>query len=120
MTEYLGSLPGALAQGLVWGIMAVGVYITFRILDIADLTVDGTFCTGAAVCAVLITSGVNVWVALLLATIAGAAAGCITGFFHIVLGIPAILSAGPSTSRSCAARTYPCPRGSSRECCSRR
>ena len=53
MTEYLGSLPGALAQGLVWGIMAVGVYITFRILDIADLTVDGTFCTGAAVCAVL-------------------------------------------------------------------
>lgn len=92
MTEYLGSLPGALAQGLVWGIMAVGVYITFRILDIADLTVDGTFCTGAAVCAVLITSGVNVWVALLLATIAGAAAGCITGFFHIILGIPAILS----------------------------
>lgn len=92
MTEYLGSLPGALAQGLVWGIMAVGVYITFRILDIADLTVDGTFCTGAAVCAVLITSGVNVWVALLLATVAGAAAGCITGFFHIVLGIPAILS----------------------------
>ena len=92
MTEYLGSLPGALAQGLIWGIMAVGVYITFRILDIADLTVDGTFCTGAAVCAVLITSGVNVWVALLLATIAGAAAGCITGFFHMILGIPAILS----------------------------
>lgn len=93
MGEFLNSLPGAAAQGLIWGIMAVGVYITFRILDVADLTVDGTFCTGAAVCAVLMTRGdMNVWVAILIATLAGAAAGCVTGFFHMVLGIPAILS----------------------------
>ena len=85
-------MPGAIAQGLIWGIMAVGVYITFRILDIADLTVDGTVCTGAAVCAILVTSGVNVWVAMLIATLAGVLAGAVTWFFHVVLGIPAILA----------------------------
>lgn len=85
-------MPGAIAQGLIWGIMAIGVYITFRILDIADLTVDGTVCTGAAVCAVLVTSGVNVWLAILIATLAGILAGCITWFFHVILGIPAILA----------------------------
>lgn len=85
-------MPGAIAQGLIWGIMAIGVYITFRILDIADLTVDGTVCTGAAVCAVLVTSGVNVWLAILIATLAGVLAGCATWFFHVILGIPAILA----------------------------
>lgn len=85
-------MPSAIAQGLIWGIMAIGVYITFRILDIADLTVDGTVCTGAAVCAVLVVSGVNVWLALLIATIAGIIAGYVTWFFHVVLGIPAILA----------------------------
>ena len=92
MGNFLGSMPGAIAQGLIWGIMAIGVYITFRILDIADLTVDGTVCTGAAVCAVLVTSGVNVWLAILIATLAGILAGCITWFFHVILGIPAILA----------------------------
>ena len=92
MGNFLGSMPGAVAQGFIWGIMAIGVYITFRILDIADLTVDGTVCTGAAVCAVLVTSGVNVWLAILIATLAGVLAGCITWFFHVILGIPAILA----------------------------
>ncbi len=88
----LASLPGAVAQGLIWGIMAIGVFITFRILDIADLTVDGSLCTGGAVCAVLMINGVNVWLAILCAVIAGALCGAVTGFFHIVLGIPAILA----------------------------
>mgnify|MGYP004676030163 FL=1 len=92
MTEWLGSLPGAVAQGLIWGLMAVGVYITYKILDIADLTVDGTICTGGAVCTMLILSGVNPWLSILLATLSGLLAGALTGFFHITLGIPAILS----------------------------
>lgn len=92
MGNFLGSMPGAVAQGLIWGIMAVGVYITFRILDIADLTVDGSVCTGAAVCAVLIVNGVNVWLAMLAALAAGIVAGCVTWFFHVILGIPAILA----------------------------
>ena len=92
MGNFLGSMPGAVAQGLIWGIMAVGVYITFRILDIADLTVDGSVCTGAAVCAVLVVNGVNVWVAMLAALVSGVVAGCVTWFFHVVLGIPAILA----------------------------
>ena len=85
-------MPGAIAQGLIWGIMAIGVYITFRILDIADLSVDGTLCTGGAVCAVLITAGVPVPVALLAALLSGLLAGLLTGVFHTFLGIPAILS----------------------------
>ncbi len=90
--NWLSAMPGAIAQGMVWGIMAIGVFITFKILDIADLTVDGSICTGAAVCAVLVTAGVNVWVAMLAALIAGMLAGLITGLFHTVLGIPPILS----------------------------
>ena len=81
-----------MAQGLVWGIMAIGLYITFKVLDLADLTVDGSICTGAAVCTMLITSGVNVWIAMLCALIAGMVAGFVTGMLHTLLGIPAILA----------------------------
>ena len=88
----LSALPGAVAQGLIWGIMAIGVYITYKILDIADLTVDGSICTGAIVCAMLMVNGVPVWLALIAATVAGLLAGAITGLLHILLGIPAILS----------------------------
>ncbi len=69
---------GAVAQGLIWGLMAIGVYITFKVLDLADLTVDGTMCTGGAVCIMLMTHGVNVWVALLCAFVAGLLAGAMT------------------------------------------
>ena len=86
------ALPGAAAQGLIWGIMAIGVYITFRILDIADLTVDGTLCTGGAVCILMMLSGHNVWVSMLVATGAGLLAGLATGIFHTFMGIPAILA----------------------------
>lgn len=86
------ALPGAVAQGLIWGLMAVGVYITFKILDVADLTVDGSICTGAAVCTVLIIDGKPVAVALIAAVLAGILAGILTGIFHTALGIPAILS----------------------------
>ncbi|MEZ3502085.1 MAG: ABC transporter permease [Lachnospiraceae bacterium] len=88
----LNALPGAVAQGLIWGIMAIGVYITFRILDIADLTVDGTLCTGGAVCIMMMQSGQNVWVALTAALAAGMLAGMATGILHTFMGIPAILS----------------------------
>ena len=90
--EFLSALPGTVAQGLIWGIMAIGVYITYKILDIADLTVDGSICTGAAVCTMLIVNGSPVWLAMLLATLAGVLAGMLTGALHILLGIPAILS----------------------------
>ncbi len=90
--ELLSALPGAVAQGLIWGIMAIGVYITYKILDIADLTVDGSICTGAAVCAMLMINGVPVWAALIAALLSGIAAGAVTGALHILLGIPAILS----------------------------
>lgn len=89
---FFNSLPGAFGQGLIWGIMAVGVYITYRILDIADLTVDGSLATGGAVCAVGISLGLNPWLALLLAVIAGMLAGLVTGLLHTKCGIPAILS----------------------------
>lgn len=90
--SFFNSLPGAFGQGLAWGIMAVGVYITYRILDIADLTVDGSLATGGAVCAICISLGMNPWLALLLAVLAGMLAGLVTGVFHTVCGIPAILS----------------------------
>ena len=90
--DLLSALPGAVAQGLIWGIMAIGVYITYKILDIADLTVDGSICTGAAVCAMLMINGVPVWAALIAALLSGIAAGAVTGALHILLGIPAILS----------------------------
>ena len=89
---FINSLPGAVGQGLAWGIMAIGVYITYRILDIADLTVDGSLATGGAVCAIAITLGADPWVAMVLAILAGMLAGLVTGLFHTVCGIPAILS----------------------------
>jgi putative ABC transport system permease protein len=92
MTSLINALPGALSQGLIWGIMAIGLYITYKILEVSDLTVDGSFCTGGAVCVMLLISGCNVWVAMLGAVIAGMLAGLVTGFFHTVCGIPAILS----------------------------
>lgn len=88
----VNALPGAAAQGLIWGIMAIGVYLTFRILDIADLTVDGTMCTGGAVCIMMLMSGHNIWISMLAATGAGMLAGLATGIFHTVMGIPAILA----------------------------
>lgn len=88
----INALPGAAAQGLIWGIMAIGVYITYRILDVADLTVDGTMCTGGAVCIMLMLSGCNVWVAMFAAAGAGMLAGLATGIFHTFMGIPAILA----------------------------
>ena len=92
IVSLLNALPGAVAQGLIWGIMAIGVYITFRILDIADLTVDGTLCTGGAVCIMMMQSGHNVWVSQLVALIAGLLAGMVTGLLHTFMGIPAILA----------------------------
>ena len=91
-TSLLNSMPGAVSQGMIWGIMAIGVYITYKILDIADLTVDGSLCTGAAVCIVLIMLGVPAWISLLVSFIVGLCAGFITGLFHTTFGIPAILS----------------------------
>lgn len=92
MVEYLSSLPNALVLGLIWTIMALGVYITYKVLNVADLTVDGSFVTGGIVAAVLITNGMNFALALLIATIAGAICGLITGLLHTCLGIPAILA----------------------------
>lgn len=87
-----GALPGACAQGLIWGIMAIGLFVTYRILDVSDLTVDGSFATGGAVCIVLMLAGCNVWVALAAAFVAGLICGLITGLLHTTFGIPAILS----------------------------
>ena len=92
MIELLNTLPGAVAQGLIWGIMAIGLYITYKILDFADLTVDGSITTGACVCAVMLNDGANVWVCLLVALISGALAGLVTGVLHTLMGIPPILS----------------------------
>ena len=88
----LNAMPGAVAQGLIWGITAIGIYITFRILDIADLTVDGSLCTGGAVCLMMMLSGHNVLISMLVATLAGMLTGLVTGLFHTFMGIPAILS----------------------------
>ena len=92
LLSFLNAMPGAVGQGLTWGVMAIGVYITYRILDVADLTVDGSLATGGAVCALLISMGVNPWLAMLTALLAGMLAGLATGLFHTVCGIPAILS----------------------------
>ena len=92
LISFINSLPGAFGQGLAWGIMAIGVSITCRILDIADLTVDGSIATGGAVAAICISLGVNPWLAMLLAILAGMLAGLATGIFHTLCGIPAILS----------------------------
>ena len=92
MSSFMNALPGALSQGLIWGIMAIGLYITYKVLELSDLTVDGSFCTGGAVCVMAMLSGCNVWVAILLAMLAGMLAGVVTGFFHTKCGIPAILA----------------------------
>ena len=89
---FLYALPGAVAEGLIWGLMAIGVYISYKILDIADLTVDGSICTGACVCAVLLAAGVPAWASILLAFAAGALTGVVTGLLHAALGIPSILA----------------------------
>ena len=89
---FLYALPGAIAEGLIWGLVAIGVYITYKILDFADLSVDGSICTGMCVCAVLITSGMPAWLSMIFAFLAGAIAGMVTGLLHTALGIPAILS----------------------------
>ncbi len=87
---FFNALPGAISLGLIWGLMAIGVFITYKVLDFADLTVDGSICTGGAT--VLMAAGVNAWAAIIVALIAGALAGLVTGIFHTLLGIPAILS----------------------------
>ena len=92
LQSLINSLPGVVGQGLIWGLMAMGVYITYRVLDIADLTVDGTLGTGGPVCVLLMVNGMNGWLALLIATCAGMLAGLVTGLFHTKCGIPAILS----------------------------
>ena len=92
MTQLLNAIPGALAQGLIWGVMAIGVYITYKVLDIADLTVDGSLCTGAAVCTLLLLAGHSPWIAMLCAVLAGLLAGTVTGLLHVLLGIPPILA----------------------------
>ena len=89
---FLYALPGAVAEGLIWGLMAIGVYISYKILDIADLTVDGSICTGACVCAVLLGLGVPVWICVPVAFVTGALAGVVTGLLHTALGIPSILA----------------------------
>ena len=88
----LNAAPGAIAQGMLWGIMAIGVYITYKILDVADLTVDGSLATGGAVCIMLMRSGCNPWLALAAAFLVGMLAGMVTGLLHTRCGIPAILA----------------------------
>ena len=92
MDIVLGLLINILEEGFIYGIMAVGVYITYRVLDFPDLSVDGTFPLGACVTAALITAGVDPWVACLIAFVCGAVAGCVTGFLHVKLGITDLLS----------------------------
>ena len=92
MGAFISAIPGAVGLGLIWGIMAIGVYITFRVLDFADLTVDGTLATGGAVLVISMMNGMNVYVALLLSFIAGCMAGLVTGVLNTLLGIPPILA----------------------------
>ena len=92
MSSFFNALPGAATQGMIWGVMAIGLYITYKVLEVSDLTVDGSFCTGGAVCVMMMLAGYNVWVAMLAAMIVGMLTGLVTGFFHTKCGIPAILS----------------------------
>ena len=92
MLNYLASLPGAAVLGIIWGIMALGVFISYKVLDIPDLTVDGSFATGGAVCAVIISSGGSFWLGILIGFIAGILCGLVTGLLHTFLGIPPILA----------------------------
>lgn len=89
---FVSQLPGNIAQGIIWGLMALGVFITFKLLNFADLTVDGSFATGGAVTAIMLINGVPVWIAVLAALAAGLLAGLVTGLLHTLLGIPDILS----------------------------
>ena len=92
MLAYLSSLPGAVTLGIIWGIMALGVFISYKVLDIPDLTVDGSFATGGAVCAIIIVNGGSFWIGLLLGFLAGVLCGLVTGLLHTFLGIPPILA----------------------------
>ena len=107
MTDLLGALPGAVAQGIIWGIMAIGVYITYKVLDIADLTVDGSICTGAAVCTMMMLSGQSPWLSVFCAVLAGIAAGSITGFLHVLLGKAPSRSVITVTPRHTCGYTHP-------------
>lgn len=89
---FLYALPGAIAEGMIWGLMGIGVYISFKILDIADLTVDGSICTGGCVCAGMLAGGCPVWLCVIAAFLAGMLAGVVTGLLHTALGIPSILA----------------------------
>lgn len=92
MQQLFNALPGAVSLGLIWGIMAIGLYITYKILEVSDLTVDGSIVTGGAICTMLMMGGVDPWLAMLAAMVTGALCGLVTGLLHTVLGIPAILS----------------------------
>ncbi|MBE5861087.1 MAG: ABC transporter permease [Butyrivibrio sp.] len=92
MISLLHALPGSVAQGLIWGILAISVFLTFKVLDYADMTVDGSFCTGGATCVMMMLSGQNVYVALICSFLAGMIAGYVTGLLHTMLKIPPILS----------------------------
>ena len=92
MLSYFASLPGAVVLGIIWGIMALGVFISYKVLDIPDLTVDGSFATGGAVCAIIIVNGGSFWIGILAGFVAGLICGLITGLLHTLLGIPAILA----------------------------
>ena len=92
MLAYLASLPGAVVLGIIWGIMGLGVFISYKVLDIPDLTVDGSFATGGAVCAIIVVSGGSFWLGILAGFIAGVICGLITGLLHTLLGIPSILA----------------------------
>ncbi len=92
MLQYLSSLPGAVMLGAIWSVMALGVFISYKVLDIPDLTVDGSFATGGAVCAVIIFNGGSFWLGMLLGVLAGVLAGLVTGLLHTFLGIPPILA----------------------------
>lgn len=90
--DIINALPGSISYGLIWGLMAIGVFITYKILDFADLSVDGSICTGMAVCTMLVINGCNVIIAMLIAFLVGALCGLMTGLFHTFMGIPPILS----------------------------
>ena len=92
LLNFGNALPGVLSQGLIWGVMAIGLFITYKILELSDLTVDGSFCTGGAVCIVMMASGYPTWLAMICAFLAGMIAGSITGFLHTLCKIPAILA----------------------------
>ncbi len=92
LTGLLNSMPSAISQGLIWGIMAIGVYVTYKILDVADLTVDGSLCTGGAMCVILLVNGKPMWLALICAVLVGMLSGLVTGLFITKFGIPAILA----------------------------